>query len=103
MYAILSTGGKQYKAAVGDVLTVEKIDTPEGDMVKLDQVMTIVRDDQVIVGRPLVDSASVSARVIEHGKGKKIRILKYKAKSNYRRRMGHRQPYTRLQVESIDF
>jgi len=102
MYAIIATGGKQYKAAEGEVLTVEKLDAGEGDTVRFEQVLAVINGDATVVGQPLVPGAVVTAKVVEHGKGPKIRVFKYKAKSNYRRRQGHRQPYTKVVVEKIE-
>jgi large subunit ribosomal protein L21 len=102
MYAIVATGGKQYKVAPGDTFYVEKLAVNPGDRVELDQVLTVVKDDgQVLIGTPLVDGAKVVTKVVEQGKGPKIRVFKYKNKVNYRRRQGHRQPFTRLTVEEI--
>ena len=102
MYAIIKTGGKQYRVAEGDVITVEKLAANEGDSVVFDQVLTVVNGADVKVGKPLVDGAKVTAKVEAQGKARKIRIFKYKAKSNYRRRQGHRQPFTKLVIEKIE-
>jgi large subunit ribosomal protein L21 len=101
MYAIIKTGGKQYKVKEGDTLTVEKLEVAEGETVVFDQVLTCGEGSQVKIGRPLVEGASVQAKVLEHGKGEKILVFKYKAKSNYRRRQGHRQPFTKVAIEKI--
>ena len=101
MYAIIKTGGKQYKVAEGDVLFVEKLDAEEGASVTFEEVLAVLDGDNVKVGTPLVEGAKVTAKVEKNGKGKKIRVFKYKAKSNYRRRMGHRQPYTKVTIKSI--
>ena len=102
MYAIIKTGGKQYKVAEGDSIYVEKLEAAEGDAVTFDQVLTVVRDGDVRVGRPLVDGAKVTGKVEKQGKAKKILVFKYKAKSNYRRRQGHRQPFTKVVIEAIE-
>lgn len=102
MYAIIQTGGKQYRVAEGDVLTIEKLEVSEGDVVEFDQVLTVVKEGEVVVGKPLVEGAKVTAKVQSQGKGKKIFVFKYKAKSNYRRRQGHRQPYTKIVIEKIE-
>ena len=94
MYAIVKTGGKQYKVAQGDVLFVEKLEANEGDVVTLDQVLA--------VGAPVVEGATVTAKVVAQGKAKKVIVYKYKAKKDYRRKQGHRQPYTKLVIESIN-
>ncbi|SDF21462.1 50S ribosomal protein L21 [Sporolituus thermophilus] len=101
MYAIIETGGKQYRVAEGDVLTIEKIDAGEGETIDFDRVLTVVKDGEVLIGKPMVAGAKVTAKVLEHGKGKKILVFKYKAKSNYRRRQGHRQPFTKVVIEKI--
>ena len=100
MHAIIETGGKQYRVQVKDVLMVEKLEVEEGTTITLDRVLAILTDGAVKTGSP-VEGASVTAKVLAHGKGKKIRVFKYKSKSNYRRRQGHRQPFTRLMIESI--
>jgi len=102
MYAIIQTGGKQYRVNEGDTLFIEKIDAAEGDTVVFDQVLTVVKDGEVMIGKPLVAGAKVTAKVLAQGKGPKILVFKYKAKSNYRRRQGHRQPFTKVLVEKIE-
>ena len=102
MYAVVQTGGKQYRMAPGDVIRVEKIGTP-GEQVSFEQVLLLVRDDgSIAVGNPFVAGAKVMAKVATHGKARKILVFKYKAKVNYRRRYGHRQPYAELRVEAIE-
>ena len=102
MYAIIKTGGKQYRVEEGDVLMVEKLDAAENETVEFDQVLAVVDGENVKVGKPILEGAKVKATVSEHGKGPKIRIFKYKAKSNYRRRQGHRQPFTKVTIEKIE-
>ena len=102
MYAIIKTGGKQYRVSEGDVLSVEKLPVAEGEEVVFDQVLTVVADGDVKIGKPVLEGAKVTAKVVEHGKGEKILVFKYKAKSNYRRRQGHRQPYTEVLIEKIE-
>ena len=102
MYAIIQTGGKQYRVSEGDVLSVEKLPVAEGEEVVFDQVLTVVSDSDIKIGKPVVEGAKVTAKVVEHGKGKKILIFKYKAKSNYRKRQGHRQPYTKVEISKIE-
>ena len=102
MYAIIKTGGKQYRVAEGDVVMVEKLAANEGEAVTFDQVLTVVKDDEVVVGKPLVEGARVTAKVEAQGKDKKILVFKYKAKSNYRRRQGHRQPFTKVVIDKIE-
>ena len=102
MYAIIKTGGKQYKVAEGDVIMVEKLSAAEGEAVVFDDVLTVVNDGDVKVGKPVVEGAKVTGKVEAQGKDKKILVFKYKAKSNYRKRQGHRQPYTKLTIKSIE-
>ena len=101
MYAIIKTGGKQYRVEEGQVIYIEKLDAAANETVTFDEVLSVVDGDNVNVGAPLVNGASVSATVLEHGKGKKIRVFKFKSKSNYRRRQGHRQPYTKVRIDAI--
>ena len=102
MYAVIATGGKQYKVSEGDVITVEKLAANEGDAVVFDNVLTVVNDGDVKVGTPVVEGAKVTGKVEAQGKAKKILVFKYKAKSNYRRRQGHRQPFTKVVIEKIE-
>ena len=102
MYAIIQTGGKQYKVTEGSVLKVEKLNAQPGDRLTLDQVLMISDGDNVKVGNPVVPNAQVTAVVLEQGKGKKIVVFKYKRRKNYRRKQGHRQPYTKIKVEKIE-
>ena len=101
MYAIIKTGGKQYCVEEGKVITIEKLDVEAGAEVAFDEVL-LVSGDSVKIGQPTVAGAKVTGKVLEQGKGSKIRIFKYKAKSNYRRRQGHRQPFTKVQIEKIE-
>ena len=101
MYAIIKTGGKQYKVSEGDELFIEKLEAEDGSVVTFEEVLTVVDGDSVKIGAPLVAGAKVSAKVVKSGKAKKIHVFKYKAKSNYRRRAGHRQPYTKVVIEKI--
>ena len=102
MYAIVKTGGKQYKVAQGDVLFVEKLEANEGDVITLDQVLAVAGENGLTVGAPVVEGATVTAKVVAQGKAKKVIVYKYKAKKDYRRKQGHRQPYTKLVIESIN-
>ena len=102
MYAIIKTGGKQYKVAEGDEVIVEKLEVAEGDSVTFEEVLTIVDGDNVKIGTPKVEGAKVSGKVVKTGKGPKIRIFKFKHKTNYRRRAGHRQPFTKVKIEKIE-
>jgi large subunit ribosomal protein L21 len=101
MYAIIKTGGKQYKVAEGDILNVEKLNAEKGAEVVFDEVLAIVNDGEVTVGKPFINGAKVTATVEEQGKGEKILVFKYRAKVNYRKRMGHRQPYTAVKISGI--
>ncbi|HBG75713.1 50S ribosomal protein L21 [Eubacteriales bacterium mix99] len=102
MYAVIKTGGKQYRVQEGDILTVEKLDVPEGSAVKFDEVLALSRDDSLKVGTPVLDGAAVEANVLGQGKGKKVTVFKYKPKKHYRRKQGHRQPFTRVQITKIN-
>ncbi|WP_296958956.1 50S ribosomal protein L21 [uncultured Dialister sp.] len=101
MYAIIKTGGKQYVVEEGKVISIEKLDVEEGAEVTFDEVLLVSGDD-VKIGAPNVAGAKVTGKVLEQGKERKIRIFKYKAKSNYRRRQGHRQPFTKVKIEKIE-
>ena len=102
MYAIIKTGGKQYRVAEGDVIMVEKLAAEAGETVAFDEVLAVVDGANTKVGKPLVEGAKVTAKVEAQGKAKKILVFKYKAKSNYRRRQGHRQPFTKVVIEKIE-
>lgn len=101
MYAIILTGGKQVKAEVGQTIYTEKIPGEANDTVTFDKVL-YVEGDKTVVGTPFVEGASVKATIVKQGKEKKIRVLRYKAKSNLRVHHGHRQPYTALKIEAIN-
>ena len=103
MYAIVQTGGKQYRISEGDVICVEKLNAEAGSVVSLDEVLVIGSEDGIKVGKPYVEGASIKADVVENGKGEKLVIFKYKAKKDYRKKQGHRQPYTKLQIKEIAF
>ncbi|MCM3596385.1 MULTISPECIES: 50S ribosomal protein L21 [Bacillaceae] len=101
MYAIIETGGKQIKVEAGQAIYVEKLAGEQGDTVTFDRVLFIGGDD-VKVGSPIVDGATVTAKVEKQGRAKKITVFKYKAKKNYRKKQGHRQPYTKLVIDAIN-
>ena len=101
MYAIIESCGKQYKVAEGDVVFFEKLDVEEGKKVTFDKVVLVSDDKKVEVGAPYVKGIKVEGKVVEHGKGKKIVVYKYKAKKNYRRTQGHRQPFTKVEITKI--
>ncbi len=102
MFAIVRTGGKQYKVRAGETIDVEKLEIEEGAQVRLDQVLLAANDGEVSVGRPVIDGAVVTAEVMLQGKGPKLIVFKYKSKVRYRRRTGHRQKLTRLNIRSIE-
>ena len=101
MYAVIETGGKQYRVQQGDVISVEKLGVEAGDKVTFDKVLVVNDGEAVSVGTPCVEGATVGATVVENGKGKKVIIFKYKAKKDYRKKQGHRQPYTMVKIESL--
>ncbi len=101
MNAIIVTGGKQYKVAEGDVVYIEKLDQEAGEAVKFDQVLAVIDGEKATFGTPVVEGASVEATIVKNGKGKKIRIFKYNPKKGYRKRQGHRQPYTKVEIKKI--
>ncbi len=102
MYAIINTGGKQYKVAEGDEIRVEKLSVNDGDKVKFDEVVLLVDGEKVTTGAPTVKGAVVEGTVVKSGRGKKIRVFKFKPKNNgYKRTMGHRQPYTAVKINKI--
>ena len=100
MYAVIETGGKQYKVSEGDVVFVEKLDVAEGDAYEFDQVLA-VSDGELTIGAPTVAGAKVKATVLAQTKGKKVIVYKYKRKSGYHKKNGHRQNYTKLKIDSI--
>ena len=102
MHAIIETGGKQFKVQAGDVIAVEKLGTEAGTTYTFDKVLSIVDGDSTVFGKPVVEGASVSASVLGDGKAKKVVVYKYKAKKGYHRKKGHRQPFTRVQIEAIN-
>src|SRR5690625_3572549 len=101
MYSVIETGGKQYRVSTGDTIYVEKLDVNEGDEVVLDRVLLVNQDGKTQVGKPYIEGAKVVAKAEKQGKQKKIIVFKYKAKKNYKKKQGHRQPYTKLLIESI--
>ena len=101
MYAVIESCGKQYKVAQGDVVFFEKLDAEEGKKVTFDKVILVSEDEKVQVGNPYVKGVKVEGKVVAHGKGKKIIVFKMKAKKNYRRKQGHRQPYTKVEITAI--
>ena len=102
MYAVFTTGGKQYRATEGDVLRVEKLDAEKGSTVELDQVLMVGEGDDVRIGTPTVDGGKVMAEVVDHGRGEKIRIIKFRRRKHSMKQMGHRQYYTELKITGIE-
>lgn len=101
MYAVFKTGGKQYRASQGDRLRVEKLDAEVGDSVEFDQILLVGEGSEVQVGAPLVEGGKVEAKVTAQGRGKKIDVIKFKRRKNYKRQHGHRQHYTEVEITSI--
>lgn len=101
MYAIIETGGKQYKVAEGDIIRVEKLDVEDGAAYEFDKVMVLGGEGEVTVGAPYVEGAKVSATVMGQGKDKKVIVYKYKSKKGFHKKKGHRQPFTQLKIEGI--
>lgn len=102
MYAVIETGGKQYRVSVGDVIYVEKLGVEDGADFSFDKVIAVGKEDGIVLGSPYVERASVSAKVIKSGKKKKITVFTYKPKKDSKRKMGHRQPYTKVEIKSVD-
>jgi large subunit ribosomal protein L21 len=102
MYAVFSTGGKQYRASEGDVLRVEKLDAEKGATIELDHVLMVGEGDDVRIGTPTVKGGKVTAEVVDHGRGEKIRIIKFRRRKHHMKQMGHRQYYTELKITGIE-
>ena len=102
MYALIETGGKQYQVEKNQVLSIEKLPYEEGESVTFDKVLLVNKDGEVKVGTPYVEGAKVTGKVVKHGRGKKIIVFKYKPKKNYKRKQGHRQPFTQVIIENIE-
>lgn len=102
MYAIVESGGKQFKVSQGDIIVVEKVTAEVGETVVLDKVFFFGSEAGVKVGTPTIDGAKVTTKVMQHGRDKKIIVFKYKSKKNYHKTQGHRQPFTKLLIESIE-
>ena len=102
MYAVIETGGKQYKVEAGDVLYVEKLAVEENADVTFDKVIAVGTDDCIKVGKPYVEGATVTAKALKNGKAKKIVVFTYKPKKNEKRKKGHRQPYTKVEISAIN-
>ncbi len=102
MFAVIETGGKQYKVNEGDVIFVEKLEAEAGDTVTFDRVLALSDGDGIRTGSPILDGAKVTANVVKNGKGKKIYVMTYKPKKNEKKKNGHRQPYTKVQIDKIE-
>lgn len=103
MQAVIATGGKQYLVKEGDVIQVEKIELDKGQNVEFDEVLMVDKDGEYLIGRPLVEKAKVTGKVLSQDKAKKIIVFKYKSKKKYRKKTGHRQPFTKILIEKIEF
>ena len=101
MYAVFATGGKQYRATTGDKLKIEKLDVEKGATVELDQVLMVGEGEDIKVGTPYLKGGKVTATIVEHGRGDKIKILKFKRRKHHMKRMGHRQDYTQIEITGI--
>ena len=101
MFAVIETGGKQYRVSEGDTLFIEKLDVEAGKEVTFDRVLAVINGDATQFGAPVLDGAAVTAEVVKNGKAKKIIVYKMKPKKNYRRKQGHRQPYTQVKISKI--
>lgn len=102
MYAIIETGGKQYKVEAGDALYIEKLDVEADSEITFDKVIAVGKEDGIVVGAPYVEGATVAAKAIKNGKAKKVVVFTYKSKKNEKRKKGHRQPYTKVEIASIN-
>lgn len=102
MYAVIKTGGKQYRVSAGDKLTVESLDAAEGQDISITEVLMIGNGDDVTIGSPMITNASVTARVLAHGREKKVNIVKFRRRKHHRKQMGHRQNYTALEITGIN-
>ena len=102
MYAIIETGGKQYRVSEGDILYIEKLDAEADSTVEFDRVMAVGKEHGTVIGAPVVEGAKVSAKVLKNGKAKKITVFTYRAKKDSKRKMGHRQPYTKVEITAIN-
>lgn len=101
MYAVIETGGKQYRVQEGDVVFVEKLNAEEGETINFDKILLVSKEGELLAGKPYVEGVSVQGSVLEQGKAKKITVFTYKAKKNSKRKLGHRQPFTKVKIEKI--
>lgn len=102
MYAVFTTGGKQYRASQGDIVRVEKLEAEKGATIELDNVLMVGEGDDVRIGTPTVDGGKVTAEVVDHGRGEKIRIIKFRRRKHHMKQMGHRQYYTEIKITGIE-
>lgn len=102
MYAIIETGGKQYKVQAGDTVFIEKLNVEQDQEITFDKVITVGKEDETVFGTPYVEGATVTAKVLKNGKAKKITVFTYKPKKNVKRKMGHRQPYTKVEITAVN-
>lgn len=102
MYAVIVTGGKQYRVSEGDVIYIEKLDAEENADITFDQVAVVGKEGETVIGTPVVEGATVSAKVLKNGKSKKVTVFTYRAKKGSKRKMGHRQPYTKVQILTVN-
>ncbi len=103
MYAIIKTGGKQYTVNEGDIITIEKLNIATGEKVMFDEILAVSKEGDLKIGTPVVTGAKVEATVLTEGKGKKVIVFKYKPKKDYRKKQGHRQPFTKVRIDKINF
>ena len=101
MYAVIKTGGKQYRVEEGQTIRVEKLDADEGSTVELDEVLMVANGEDIKIGAPYVENGKVSVNIVEHGRGEKIRIIKFNRRKHHRKQMGHRQAYTAIKITGI--
>lgn len=102
MYAIIETGGKQYKVQAGDTVFIEKLNVEQDQEITFDKVITLGKEGEMVFGSPYVEGATVTAKVLKNGKAKKITVFTYKPKKNIKRKMGHRQPYTKVEITAVN-
>jgi len=102
MYAIIKTGGKQYRVSEGDVVYIEKLNVQPEETVNFNEVVAVGKEDGMVVGTPIVEGATVVAKAVKNGKGKKIHVFTYRSKKDSKRKLGHRQPYTKVEIVSIN-
>jgi large subunit ribosomal protein L21 len=101
MYAVIESGGKQHRVEPGEILNLEKIDVPTGESIDFDKVLLVADNDGLKIGKPYVDGGKVSAEIVSHGRGDKIKVIKFRRRKHYRKQMGHRQWYTRVKITDI--